>query len=500
VNAPRLAAASGTLEGRTVEAPNGQPLQRFLGIPYAAAPAGAGRWRRPAPVTAWAGVRSADAFGPAAPQGPAWPTLLPGFRADVTDEDCLTLNVWSPGLGGRRPILVWVHGGAYTSGGSSQAVSDGARLAAEADAVVVTINYRLGALGFLCPDDAGGATDTVGNAGLHDQLAALSWVRAHAEAIGGDPATLTVFGESAGAGSILHLLASTADPVAGRAVAQSGEPRTLSRDEAARVAAALARALGLERADATALRAVPSAALIAAQDQVTVELFGATGVMPFAPAVDDKLLYRPVLDGFALGRSAAVALVLGTTRDELRLFPDPSGAGLDDARLERRVARLIPGASASDTIAAYRAQLGPGAGIGDLWDAIRTDARLRIPALRLAEARAASGAPAYLYRFDWAAPALGAAHAVDVPFTFGTFDREGWADAVGHDSAAETLSSQLRGAWAAFAATGSPSQDGLPWPPYRLPDRPVMIFDRVTRVVDDPDAGVRACYPGAGIP
>jgi para-nitrobenzyl esterase len=313
--------------------------------------------------------------------------------------------------------------------------------------------------------------------------------------IGGDPTTLTVFGESAGAGSILHLLASTAEPIAIRAIAQSGEPRTLSREEAARVAGALAAALGLERSDAAALRAVPPAAILAAQDQVTIERFAATGVLPFAPAVDDELLDRPVLDGFARGRSGTVGLVLGTTRDELRLFPDPSGSELDEARLERRVARLVPGASAPDTIAAYRTRLGPGTGTGDLWEAIRTDARLRIPTLRLAEARAESGDPAYVYRFDWAAPALGAAHAVDLPFTFGTFDREGWADAVGHDQAAETLSSQLRGAWAAFAATGTPSQDGLPWPPYRLPDRPVMVFDRVSGVVEDPDAGVRACYP-----
>jgi para-nitrobenzyl esterase len=240
---------------------------------------------------------------------------------------------------------------------------------------------------------------------------------------------------------------------------------------------------------------VPSAALIAAQDQVTVEQFGATGVMPFAPAGRGARRRRPVLDGFALGRGGTVPLVLGTTRDELRLFPDPSGAGLDDQRLERRVARLIPGASTPDTIAAYRARLGPGQGTGDLWEAIRTDARLRIPALRLAEARAASGHPAYLYRFDWAAPAIGAAHAVDLPFTFGTFDREGWGDAVGHDAAADTLSSHLRGAWAAFAATGSPSQDDLRWPPYCPPDRPVMLFDRVSRVADDPDAGVRGCYP-----
>jgi para-nitrobenzyl esterase len=494
VSAPRLDTASGTLEGLTVSAPDGSPVRRFLGIPYAGSPAGSHRWRRPVAPPSWAGVRPALAFGPAAPQGPGLPSPLPAFHAETTDEDCLTLNVWTPTLDGRHPVMVWIHGGAFTSGGSSQAVFDGSRLAADADAVVVTINYRLGALGFLCPDDAGPATDTVGNPGLHDQLAALAWVRAHADALGGDPSAVLVFGESAGAGSILHLLASTADPVATRAAAQSGEPRTLSREEAARVAGRLAAALGIGRADAAALRRVPTSALVAAQDQVTLELFGETGVMPFAPGVDDDLIDRPVLDGIAERKGAEVALVLGTTRDELRLFPDLTGAALDDERLTRRVARLVPGRDGRETVAAYRAALGTGAGNGDVWEAVRTDSRMRIPTLRLAEARAASGTPAFVYRFDWAAPGIGAAHAVDLPFTFGTFDREGWGAAVGHDPAAEALGARLRAAWAALAATGDPSQDGLPWPPYETPRRAVMRFDRGVSVVDDPDAAVRGCY------
>jgi len=495
VNVPRLETVSGTVEGQTVAAPGGIPVQRFLGIPYAASPAGLRRWLRPRPPPAWTGIRSARAFGPAAPQGPGLPSPLPAFRAGTTSEDCLTLNVWTPTLTGRRPVMVWIHGGAFTSGGSSQPVFDGARLAVEADAVIVTINYRLGALGFLCPDDAGPATDAIGNAGLHDQLAALAWVRTHAEALGGNSFTMTVFGESAGAGSILHLLASTADPVATRAAAQSGEPRTLSREEAARTAGKMAAALGIGRGDAASLRRVPTEALLAAQDRVTLELFGETGIMPFAPAVDEVLLDRPVLDGIAEGRGTGVALVLGTTRDELRLFPDPTGAALDDERLARRVARMVPNGDGHGAVAAYRAALGPTAGNGDVWEAVRTDARMRIPALRLAEARATLGTPAFVYRFDWAAPGLGAVHAVDVPFTFGTFDREGWAVAVGHDRGADALGVRLRASWTALAATGDPSPDGLAWPPYETPRRAVMVFDRAVRVADDPDVAVRGFYP-----
>ena len=409
-------------------------------------------------------------------------------------EDCLTLNVWSPGLDGRRPVMVWIHGGAFTAGSSSQPVYDGARLAAEADVVVVTINYRLGALGFLCPDDAEPGTETVGNAGLHDQLAALRWVAQHATALGGDPSRLTAFGESAGAGSILHLLASTVGPAVTRAAAQSGEPRTLTREEAARVSSRLAAALHLDRAGADSLRPVPTAALLAAQEQVTIELFAETGVVPFAPAVDGDLLDHPVVDALAAGRGADVALLIGTTRDELRLFADPAGAHLDDERLARRVARLVPGHEPLDVVGAYRRALGSGTSNGDVCEAVRTDARMRMPTLRLAEARATSGAPAFVYRFDWAAPGLGAAHAIDVPFTFGNFDREGWGLAVGYDEGAEALATELRGALAALAATGDPSRDGLGWPPYEATRRAVMVFDRDTRVVDDPDSAVRGFF------
>lgn len=495
MSARRLETAAGTVEGNTVPAPDGTTLQRFLGIPYAGSPAGEGRWRRPIPAPSWAGVRAARAFGPSAPQGAPLPSALPTFTAAATEEACLSLNVWTPASTGRRPVLVWIHGGAFTSGGSCQPVYDGARLAAELDAVVVTVNYRLGALGFLCPDGVGAGSDTVGNAGLHDQAAALDWVREHASVLGGDPGRLTVFGESAGAGSILHLLGARRDPVATRAIAQSGEARTLSREEAAHAADALAAALDLPDATADRLRRVPVPALLAAQEQVTIDLFGRTGIMPLAPAVDDDLIDCPIQDAFRAGRGASVPLVLGTTRDELRLFPDPSAADLDDERLARRVGRLVPGTDPPATVAAYRAALGPAAANADVWEAVRTDARMRIPTLGLADTRADAGAATFVYRFDWEAPGLGAVHAVDLPFTFGTFDAEGWDDAVGYDADAERLGRELRAAWGALAATGDPSSSTRSWPAYELAQREVMVFGRASRVVEDPDAAVRACYP-----
>lgn len=495
---PRVETVSGTLEGAVVDAPvAGVRLLRFLGVPYAAPPVGARRWTRPIPPTPSRGVRRADTFGPPAPQRAGLASPLPSFSPAITAEDCLTLNVWTPELGGRRPVMVWIHGGAFTTGGSSQAVYDGARLAAEHDVVIVTLNYRLGALGFLHLGDVGPDTDVVANAGLHDQLAALRWVRHHAAALGGDPGTVTVFGESAGAGSILHLVSAAGDePGFRRAIAQSGEPRTLDPDQASATAGAFAAAVGVDRPDAALLRDVPVDALLDAQDQIFLERFAATGTMPFAPAVDGDLLDQDVQAAFRAGRGTATDLLLGTTRNELRLFPDPTGATLDDARLKRRVHRLLPAADPATVIAAYRTELPAAATCGDVWDAVRTGALMRIPNLRVAEARAATGAAAFVYRFDWAAPGLGAAHAVDLPFTFGTFDEEGWGDAVGYDRDADTLGRDLRAAWVSFARHGTPDTDALgPWPRYEPPDRATMRLGRDSGIVDDPDRLVRIHQP-----
>jgi para-nitrobenzyl esterase len=493
VTPPRVETVAGVLEGATVESPRGVPLRRFLGVPYCAPPVGRARWARPGPPAPWTGVHAADRFGPAAPQRASLPAPLPSFRASATSEDCLTLNIWTPDLTGRRPVMVWIHGGAYLTGGTSQPVYDGARLAGDHDVVVITINYRLGALGFLCPDDAAPDGDVVANAGLHDQVAALRWIHDHAAALGGDPALITVFGESAGAGSILHLLAAPdGEPRFRRAIAQSGEPRTLTADEGRVAAAAFATAAGVTRPDTDHLRDLPVDAILDAQDRVTLELAGTIGAMPFAPAVDGGLVERDVRAAIDAGQGTATDLLLGTTRDELRLFPDPATATMDDGRLARRVARLMPHADPAAAITAYRSMLGGDAASGAIWEAVRTDAMLRIPNLRVAEWRAATHAPAFVYRFDWDAPGLGAAHAVDVPFTFGTFDREGWGDAVGHDAAAETLGVNLRASWAAFARSGAPSTEALgPWPRYEPPRRATMLLGRTATAVDDPDGPIR---------
>jgi para-nitrobenzyl esterase len=502
VTPPRVETAAGWIEGDRVAGPDGTPVDRFLGVPYAAPPVGDRRWRAPVPPEPWPGIRPARAFGPAAPQTAPAPSRLPAFHVADQDEDCLTANVWAPAStptsSGRRPVLVWLPGGAYLSGGPAMGVFDGARLAAEHDVVVVTVGSRLGALGYLQVDPT---EDGAGDCGLRDQAAALAWVGAHAATFGGDPARVTVFGESAGGGSVLHLTALRDRPPFRRAIVQSGEPRTLAPDLARRVRDAFLTALDLDPAVPDVLAAArtrPVAAVLAAQDVVVATLAGPTGLMPFRPTFTDDLVDLDPIAAFAAGRARGVDLVIGTCRDELSLWPDPRARDLDDAGLRVLLDRLAGGRVDPDRIlAAYRAER-PDRSAAAVWSAARTDAVLRVPALRVADAHVAAGHRAFVHRFDWEAPGIGAAHAVDLPFTFGTFARDGWGAAVGADRRpveAERLGRALRGAWCAVAATGTPEHPGLPeWPAYDPGRRPTLCFDATSRVVDDPAGAERAVW------
>jgi len=490
-SAPVVTTEAGAVAGSFDRAPDGTVLRRFLGIPYGAPPVGDLRWRAPEPPSPWPGTRPAFDFAPAAPQGTALESRLPGFRPDhPTDEDCLALNVWTPGLHGARPVLVWFPGGAYLNGATAQPVYEAARLAAEANAVVVTVGYRLGALGFLAPEG-----DGVANCGLRDQVAALDWVQHHAAAFGGNPGNVTVMGESAGAGSVLHLLASpivAATPRFHRAIVQSAQPVTLTASQARAVADTFAGHLGLERADAEALRSVPVEQLLAAQAATSAEMLAELGPMAFAPTIDDDVCDTTIVDSLAAGRSAGIPIVIGTTRDELALFALPDDDALDDARLLRRAARLLgEDRDAEDAVDQVRQRLPETATNADVWHAVTTDVMMRDPMLRVADAHSTAGGTTFVYRFDWAAPGLGAAHGVDLPFTFGTADREGWDRVVGWDRRAEALGREWRAAWSYFAATGDPSTTLRHWPPHDPADPAVMVFSADTiRAVPGLDASV----------
>jgi para-nitrobenzyl esterase len=492
---------AGWIEGDRVAVPGAGTVDRFRGIPYAAPPVGERRLRAPAPLRPWPGTRAATAFGLAAPQATGIPSRLPSFSVAPHAEDCLTVNVWTPADRARtptsRPVLVWLHGGAYLGGGTAMGVFDGARLAVEGDVVVMTANYRLGALGYLRVDPIDDDADS--NCAVRDQMALLAWAVEHAAAFGGDPRRVTVFGESAGAGSVLHLCVARRQAPFARAIVQSGEPRTLSVELADRVRHAFLAALDVpDGAGAiAAVRERSVGEVLAAQDVAVRATALATGLMPFHPTFDSELLDLDPIGGFTAGRARHVELVIGNCRDELRLWPDPRADGIDDARLVTMLGRLAPGADPERALAAYRAD-DPDRSSADVWQAARTDAVLRVPALRVADAQVAAGGRAHVYRFDWEAPGIGAAHAVDLPFTFGTFDRDGWGAAVGADArpgAAEALSRAIRNAWSAFAATGDPGHAGLPrWPAYDTADRPTMCLDAESHVVDDPGGAARAAW------
>jgi para-nitrobenzyl esterase len=495
-----------TRSGR-VEGTERGGIHVFRGMPYAQPPVGARRFCAPEPEEPWRGVRRAHDFGASAPQAPL--TLpLPGMDVGPMDEDCLYLNVYTPAADGAgRPVMVWIHGGGFVIGSASQPIYDGSHLARRGDVVVVTINYRLGPLGFLyleqlCPDLEG----AVGNAGMRDQVAALEWVRDNIQAFGGDPARVTIFGESAGGMSVGTLLGMpSADGLFARAIPQSGAAHNVhTRDTATRVAERFLAELGVEPSRAAqALRVVPPDRLLDTHQQTVLELGTTEGLLPLQPLVDGASLPEPPLEAVRAGRAAAVALLTGTTRDEWKLFGflDRGLASLDEAGLVKRLSSQIPGAEVEALVAAYRRPERRTA--ADLFFAIETDRVFRIPAIRLAEAQAAHTRDTWMYRFDWESPslggALGACHALELPFVFGVLHQDGAELFAGSGPEADALSERMMDAWLAFARDGDPSHDGLPggrWDRYDADRRSTMILGRTQGEELDPGSAERLAWEG----
>lgn len=480
----------GALEGRTRDG-----VLLFAGIPYAAAPVGPLRFRAPVAHERWNGVRTATRFGPAAPQVPTGG--LTSSTAVRWDEDCLTLNVTTPALDdARRPVLVWIHGGGFRTGQGAIPWYNGARFARDGGIVVVSINYRLGALGFTDLSRFGADWATSGANGILDQIAALRWVQDNIAQFGGDPARVTIAGESAGAFSVCTLLASPlARGLFRAAIAQSGgAEHTLPATAGARVADALLDTL--EVSSMAELQALDAAAILKAQQQLSEKIGEGAGALetlgvpvpPFYPVEGNPVVPCRPLDAIAAGAGGDIPLLTGTNRDETTLW----GYGaVDEARLERIVERY----GAGTTLPVYRARR-PGARPDELLIAFTTDQMFRMPAIRLLEARERAGSAAHwMYWFCWASRAfggrLGATHALEIPFTFNNLDRPGVDVFLGPGERPQQLASVMHADWTRFVHDLDPG-----WAPYETGRRATMRYAETSEVVLDPDDAERRAWAG----
>lgn len=487
-----------------------QGLTVFKGIRYAQAPRGEWRFRAPRAPEPEKNIQDALEFGAVPHQlRISHGLLIPESAIELNgseDEDCLSLNIYTPSTTGRRPVMMYIHGGNFVEGAGSQAWTEPSALARRGDVVVVTINYRLGALGWLYLDEFGG--DELGaesNLGLRDQIAALRWLRDNIGAFGGDPANVTVLGYSAGAWSICALLAAGQAPkLFQKAIVMSGGVRCHSRDEATVLTGRILAQLGVGRGakELRRLWEVPPQALSLALRAVWDHCGH-----PFPPirpvAGVDPIPEDPgaVLRG---GITAGVPIIVGSTLDEFKLVVtlDTEAASLDEPGLFARFAADLGELNARKVIEAYREGRSARHELTtptELYWAIISDQMFSVPGVRVAEAHSASETETFMYQVRWAGgdPRLGACHAVDLALMFGTLSLPGIAVLSGAGPDAERLAEQIQDAWAAFARTGNPSHVRLPpWPRYETHHRATLIFDRSPYILNGPAAREREAWNG----
>jgi para-nitrobenzyl esterase len=485
-------------------------LTTFKGIRYARPPLGELRFRAPREVQPWEGIHDAFEFGPVPHQMRISAGLLiPDSAIDLRGpehEDCLCLNIYTPSMAGRRPVMVYIHGGNFVEGAGSQAWTDPSALARRGDVVVVTINYRLGALGWLFLEELGGSELGADcNAGLRDQIAALQWIAHNVGAFGGDPGNVTLFGYSAGAWSISALLAAGLAPrLFQKAIVMSGGVRCHTRDEATKLTRQILTELGIGEGP-TELRRLwelpPQAFATALRAVWDSNSHPFPPIRPVAGAAPIPADPGATLRG---GITAGVPIIVGSTLDEFKLVVtlDAQAATLDEEGLLTRFS-ADPGArDARALIDAYRlgrAARGESTTPTDLYWAIISDQMFSVPGVRVAEAHSSHEPATYMYQVRWAGgdSRLGACHAVDLALMFGTLPLEGMDILSGAGPDAEALADQIQDAWAAFARTGDPSHPRMPaWPRYESHQRATMIFDRTPFVMNGPCADERSAWNG----
>lgn len=485
--------ALGTLAGQLEDG-----LRIFRGVPYAEPLVGLGRVRRPEPVKPWSGTREAFQFGPAAAQ-----ESIPMLDSGPIGDACLSLNIWAPADTTALPVMVWIHGGGFLVGSSAQSLYEASRLARENGVVVVSLNYRLGAPGFgYWADFPELQADS--NNGLRDQILALEWVRDHISNFGGDPARVTIFGESAGGMSVASLLASPkASGLFQRAIVQSGSAdHALIPEQARRIAQVFAQAAGDVHACLTGdLKGIVAAQRPCTQDVVARGLHPLPvlqAAMTLMPVIGDDILPQHPIQALAAGASADIPLLIGTNANEWELFhhlPQVIGmsGGSNDA-----YAGFMPGRGEA-ILANYRTHM-PAAGEDQIVCAYESDRVFNIPTIRLLEARQGAGAPSWTYQFDWPCPAmpmLKSCHVMDIPFVFGNTGSPSGMFFTGGSPAAAQLSGDVRAAWTRFAHGEAPAAPGFPaWPAYTLPERATLRIAAESVVINDPDADRREAWTG----
>jgi para-nitrobenzyl esterase len=480
-------------------------LSIFKGLRYAAAPVGALRFRPPAPPAPWSVPADALSLGAPSIQVGVTPGETTGGRSagdppapgqPGTDEDCLVLNVWTPGLTGKRPVMVWLHGGGFANGSGGAAMYDGSALARRGDTVIVTVNHRLNVFGYLSLAELGGHPSS-GQAGMLDIVQALEWVRDNVSAFGGDPGNVTIFGESGGGMKVSLLLAlPAAKGLFHRAIIQSGPwLKAVPQATATKHARAFLDNLGAAPGDLSRLQTASAAEI---QDAAAKVIPGG-GMGAFNPSLDGVALPRDPFDPDAPSLSAEVPVMIGTNKDEatLFLFADPRFGDYTEEDLAKR-AKQVAGERAEALIAAVRETF-PDYSPSHLTSAVQSATMFWGDSIRTAERKSAQGAaPAYMYLLEWETTAargkLRAPHALEIPLVFDNVEKS--LSFMGRDNP-QSLAEQMSEAWLAFARTGDPATPALPaWPAYDAERRATMVFNHESRVVEDPYPAIRRALHG----